>query len=285
MEKQPIDDFFARKLREAEIPPSPDTFSRLQSRMASTQLPTAKRQVAIWWYGVAAASLLLIALFYFQSSSKVKPTTLDQVARQAKATNPVSPMLKPQPTQLVAKAGEERTHRTVSVSAAQNGLDDRQEKMMAATAKPVVGMEEAKSTVAIGKEPVQKAVVQLPEITAVTAKNESVAVMIPPVPVQIAQPKLPVTSNPADQQRVVVMTIAEPKADLPVVALQPIKVEPASQAQLGSLAGLFAKVKQLKNGDMLARATPVKRPTDSRSRLGRVFEGMKESLKNETTLE
>ena len=285
MEKQPIDDLFARKLCEAELPPSPNVFNRLQSRMASTQLPTTKRRAVIWWYGAAAASLLLIALFYFRSSSDEKQTAPDQIARQAKATNPVSPMPKPQPTQLVAKAGEERTHRTVAVSAVQKGPDNHQQKMMAAVTKLVVGMKEATSTATMGKQPVQQAAVQLPEITAVTAKNESMVGIAPPVLAQIAQPKLPVTSNSSDQQRVVVMTITEPKADLPMMALQPTKAEPASQAQLGSLAGLFAKVKQLKNGDALARATPLKRPADSRSRLGRVFDGMKESLKNETTLE
>jgi hypothetical protein len=286
MGKQPIDDLFARKLREAELSPSPDAFTRLQGRMASTELPITKRRVAVWWYGAAAAGLLLITLFYFRSSSDVNQATLDQVTKQTKVKTSVSLIPKQQLIHLAAKAGEERTHRTVSVSAAQNDPDNRQKKMIATVMNPIQGAEEAKSTATNGKETVQKVVIPSQETTVSNAKKELVAVIInPPVPVQIVQPKPYLICNPADQQRVVVMTITEPVADSPVEALQPTKVESTLQDQPGSLAGLFAKVKQLKNGDLLARTTPAKRPADSRSRLGRVFEGMKESLKNETILE
>ncbi|MBO0939385.1 hypothetical protein J2I47_22725 [Fibrella sp. HMF5335] len=289
MEKQPIDDLFARKLREAELPPSPDAFSRLQSRMSTAPLPVTRRRVAIWWYGAAVASLLLVTLFYYRNSLLPDPVAKKQPLAQIKASQAAVPANDAQSAPLVTNAGKHANPSRISTTKPVTEAAHEQSKpIIAMAAKLEAGKNEIRSSMPYPGNNTHEVISPVP-VSPVPqvelAKNGSI-----PSSTNLSKPiegiqTSPTAAHQSDQQRVVVMTIEEPKAAAPIVALQPAQVESTSQVQSGSLAGLLAKVKQLKNGDALARVTPAKRPVDSRSRISRVFEGMKESLKNETTLE
>ena len=288
MEKQLIDDLFARKLREAELPPSPDAFSRLQSRMASTPLPTSQRRVAVWWYGAAAASLLLITLFVFRNNLLPKQPESTPLAAQTQTakvaeTNHTEP---PIPLAKTVRGGTDQVGQQ-QVAEGKSGADEPNALLTGTKIEVVTAKNVAQSSLPSIPTPVPEAVVAITLTPVLVApKTEAIATTVSPTkPIQDAPQAAPLATTSIAQQRVVVLTIEEPQAAAPVVALQPARVESTSQAQSGSLADLVAKVKQLKNGDALARVTPAKRPPDSRSRFGRVFEGVKESLKNETTLE
>ncbi|MBO0930750.1 hypothetical protein [Fibrella aquatilis] len=291
MEKQPIDDLFARKLREAELPPSPDALSRLQSRLNSVPLPTQRRRVAVWWYGVAAASLILVALFSYQNNRSIKSAESTSLTAQTKKLT-AAPNHTEVPVPLIAKVGEgAKPGRKQQILEEERGT-------VVITNKQRVPMPEVAEKAVIAKNATQSATPRTatrvdeqvaissitPEPTAIKVEAlATVATSKLAHPVQEVPQTVSVSTHLADQQRVVVLTIDEPESAESAPDMQPTKVASMSPAQTGSLAGLFAKVKQLKNGDALARATPVKRHSDARSRFGRVFEGMKESLKNDNT--
>lgn len=281
MEKQPIDDLFARKLREAELPPSAEAFNRLQSGMASTQLPVNRRRVALWWYGAAAASLLLIALFFYRNSGSTTNGATDYMAREkrVKKTSAPRPMAK---IPIMAQKGDKRMPDVPVISEKKVAQTPPQTTLAATSAKRPNHYKGAEIIAVVDRPALQSGAPTTQMSESGLPKSQAVAVE---TPVDVALPKTFATTAVPNQQRVVVMTIELPKVNAPVIALQPAKVESTPQAQSGSLAGLFAKVKQLKNGDVLARTTPTKRPNEPRSRIGRMFEGMKESLRNETTLE
>ena len=281
MEKQPIDDLFARKLREAEQAPSPATFSRLQSRMISTGLPATKRRALGWWYGVAAATLLLMTLFYFRSVPHLKRQAPDQMAKQQKVMDPDSVSSERRFSQQVAK---KRDGVQVTMSSVKQTDDAQHSKRTPVTvAKQITKKAESTVVAVVEKAPVRQTERQWPEPTPAKGGEASTAEAYPPLPVQAVQSNMATIASLTDHQRVVVMTIGETRPTETATLLPLTKAAAVAQTQPVSLAGLFAKMKQLKNGDVMARAVP--QPNYSRSRLGRVFYGMKESLKNETTLD
>ncbi|WP_148289295.1 hypothetical protein [Fibrella aestuarina] len=89
-------------------------------------------------------------------------------------------------------------------------------------------------------------------------------------------------SEKSSSGRTVVLTIAEPEPTK-LAALEPTKPDAAHNAP--NLTQFFDKVKQIKRGEVFARATPTRQAAEPKTGLGRLMNGVRESLRNENSLE
>ncbi len=90
MKKHPIDNLFARKLKEQQRAPAATSWDMLEKRLNKTQ--RSKKRPAIWWSATAAAIALLLSLTYVL----LQPTTESQsftAARSSKVEkrSPIAP--------------------------------------------------------------------------------------------------------------------------------------------------------------------------------------------------
>ncbi|MEZ0609524.1 hypothetical protein ACAW74_13460 [Fibrella sp. WM1] len=275
MEKQPVDDLFARKLRDAEVAPGADVFGRLQTRMNATPLPVAapKRRLAGWWYGVAASVLLSIAwLSWSRVGDTVKPMG-HQVARAGNsAVQPTARNSESQPTGAQtdalttgADASPETTQATERTT--------RPAKTAEYVAQANTSRENSKPT----EQPTPKAPVtdNVPETVSVTPVEAPIVAKTEKI-----QPTVEVEKVPTG--RTVVLTIADPEP-VKLATVQPTKTDAVQNTP--NLSQFFDKVKQIKSGEVFARATPTRPAAEPRTGLGRLVNGVRESLRNENSLE
>lgn len=79
MKKNPVDDLFARKLRQAEIEPRDETWTKLQNRLQTKE----RRLVVGWqkgaWLAAAGLSLLLVSGWVLWNNRSPQPATIAQV--------------------------------------------------------------------------------------------------------------------------------------------------------------------------------------------------------------
>lgn len=273
MEKQPIDDLFSRKLHDTEVTPGADVFGRLQSRMNTTPLPQAepKRRLAGWWYGVAAASVLVAVVWIsWPTQSKIGAPVSSELAKsnatpasettgQTEPTQPLPGTSQPMETAIaVVKTKQVEPAENKGIARKNNQLTAIQS--VAPKAKPVELSLEPSPTLA-----------KLPELQPT---RESMVVKIE---TNTANAVEKVASG-----RTVVMTIAEPEP-VRLAAVQPAKTDVSANAP--NLGQLFEKVKQIKSGEVFARATLTPQPTEAKTGLKRLVNGVRESLRNENTLE
>lgn len=278
MEKQPVDDFFARKLRDAEVPVSTELFSQLQQRMGAKPLPTRRGVAGVWWYTVAAACVLF-AVGFLYLTGKTDHTTRNSLAGD------IVPQKKPN-EQITAVPNKAQQNDNVgSIPGVEKEVVARK-KVTYPAAKPTLLVSrqttEGNALLAIQKPVGQVLEGQSKEISSVPTRQ--IIAAIPALADRINQ-----VSNVPKQstERTIVLTIAEPQAEASLaVSTKDIEVvDQKAQAQSSGLSGLFGKIKQLKNGEVLARSQPDIGAGGPKNRFGRVFAQVKETLKNETTLE
>lgn len=287
MEKQPVDDLFARKLREAEAPVGPDVFSQLQKRMGGQPEFPVRRPVVAWWH-VASAACLLIALWFLYVTNKTENHISVPIARkqdQPKIQNDSTDNEAIAATTLKS-ASEHRGREVTSGSVAEPKQNNVTAQVTYPTRRNVYANlpDEPKSD---ERTPVRAS--ETERIAAMPRQigspvTEQITATTTPTPVErIAQ-----VSNTQKRatERTVLLTIEEPQpaSSLATVESQ-ITALDAQQPHQHGLSGLFGKLKQLKNGEVMAKAAPVNSENNQKNRLGRVFSEVKESLKNETTLE
>lgn len=99
MKKNPIDDLFSRKLREAELTPRAEAWEKLQMRQQT------KQRRAVWiqwgpWLAAAGVSLLLIAGWLSWKDEAVSPTNT-QMAQNTTKNPSVNSLSKPVQNQAV----------------------------------------------------------------------------------------------------------------------------------------------------------------------------------------
>ncbi len=279
MEKQPIDDLFARKLRDAEAPVGPDIFDQLQKRMSTKPLPT-RRLVVAWWHVVSAACVLVAFWFmYITNSTPVKvnaPVAYKELL--SKTAKPeavqrevaVAPALK---LQKQLNANTDKVSKNVKLLT----------KATYPARKPVAP---ARQSIANESTPMRLQPQPIEQITGVRSAAVQQTPEIQPVAMNSTLPVERIANSPKQQVgRTVVLTIDEAQLATTPTTTQSDSPAPQQQHQNG-LSGLLGKLKQLKNGEVLAKAAPTAGTQNSpKNRLGRVFFEVKESLKNETTLE
>lgn len=274
MEKQPVDDLFARKLRDADVAPGADVFGRLQSRMNSTPLPVAqpKRRLAGWWYGAAASLLLgILWLSWPRNSGTDKPTLTGHDVAQQSAVTPSRPSARknelPRPKAQSALPADKASPEVTRLA---------ERKSRRVKADEYVATKEATDHESITAEPATgqaKTPDNVPAIVAVDA----------PVIAKVEKSSSTTTEQKKSPMgRTVVLTIAEP-APAKLAVLEPTKPDAAPNAP--NLTQFFDKVKQIKSGEVFARATPTRQTAEPKTGLGRLMNGVRESLRNENSLE
>jgi hypothetical protein len=266
MEKQPIDDLFAQKLREVEVQPGDDVFGRLQNRQKAIPLPTHRpnRRVAGWWYSMAAACVLTpLGWLLWPVEMEQMQTNGEKVTKQVQE-KPVSGQVANERAAIGLSTGK-----AMAAHAPMTQIRSRAEP----TAE-VVG-----ATLVPTHAPVARNVAELPEITP----QETTPPIAEPMPqADVANTKS--MRQPVAAERTIVMVIDVPEEKV-AGTLQPAASPVAVTLSQPNLSQLFTKVKQLKSGDVLARATPTRPVTEPRTGFGRLFNGVKESLRNDNTLE
>ncbi|HEX9958544.1 MAG TPA: hypothetical protein VGA96_14865 [Fibrella sp.] len=281
MEKQPVDDLFARKLRDVEAAVGPDLFDQLQKRIATKPIPV-RRTIVAWWH-VASAACVLVALWFVYITATTEPPVSVPVAHKhlAKAKdhglpaeNAVAtlPVHERQKHDVGSDAGKTEKHNSVArvTYPARTPVTPASQAM---NKEPILNRSQQQSTERV-------AVVQSQEIQQVPVTP---AVALNSTPVERIERVGSKQKQHAD--RTVVLTIEEPQEVNSLATVQ--NDSPAADPQLPQkgLSSLFGKIRQLKNGEVLAKVTPTTNQNSPKNRFGRIFTEMKESLKNETTLE
>ncbi|WP_375444154.1 hypothetical protein [uncultured Fibrella sp.] len=287
MEKQPVDDLFARKLREAEAPVGPDVFNQLQKRMGGQPTPI-RRPVVAWWH-VASAACLLVALWFLYVINKVEPETSIPIAvRQA--------------FQKLQSNGDD--DKAIADATAKPELDQkRQHDFAVDEANKQQEEESIAQATYLAQRKSQTKLFNKPEAPTQTPVRPVETERIVATPEQLVQPivepsVVPINPVPVERiarvnnaqkqatERTILLTIEEPQLTNSLTAAKSdITTLEVQQPHQNGLSSLFGKLKQLKNGEVLAKAVPVSNQNNQKNRLGRVFSEVKESLKNETTLE
>ncbi|MBO0948301.1 hypothetical protein [Fibrella forsythiae] len=286
MEKQPVDDLFARKLHDAEAPVSSDLFNRMQQRMGTKPLPV-RRKIGAWWY-VASAACALVAVCFLYLTNKPEKQLLESFAQKRL----------PEQSDVNRVVTKRRDRFNGSATRLQT-IDEETEKVTKEHRKPG---QLAKATYPDLKPTNPKSQLSAREHRLVLTQQveEQIAVIkaneneksVPAAPqLAISQPGIErveqATVKPKQiTERTILLTINEPQTKNELAASNNNYQKPDTQNQPNGLSGLFGKLKQLKNGEVMAKATPVSESNSTqKKRLGRVFTEVKESLKNETTLE
>lgn len=277
MEKQPVDDLFARKLREADVSVGPDVFIRLQNRMGTPSVPIpARRSKAIWWY--AAACVVVAMAFVYLANRPVRPTGETMTVKPIRAGS--QRRLLNQLTDTAIAKGITRSVKQNKPTAKLIQPISRAESQVSKATTPKLEVDEPtqeKRTVIQSGEPsTELAVGNQPKVE----QPDPVKMVAPALVTQLAVD--PATTPKTPVERTIVMVIEDPQ---PKTELATVTYATESQPKVNSLSGLFGKLRQLKNGDVFAKATIVAPRNEQRSRFSRALNGVKESLKNETTID
>ena len=297
-EKQSIDELFSRKLGNMSLPPSPDSFERLQARMGYSKPQT---RVIIWRnptiqrYMAAAACLLLVCLFGWLYRPSIATKDQVQVATNQKVPSRQRQVIPKQqnqqqnpfdidtsmPATLNQTSGEEQ----VAVVKKLSGIN-KSGKNLASRPNEINTKREPVSTAA--SEPV------LAQVKPVDAKTTTAAVSQATLPVanqtpteQLAENK-PIPKTTPVAERVLVVTIEEPQALVAARQAAKAAVEEKAVVALNEGSdketkggGLWKQVKRIKQGDVFARQDNVS--NDEQGLLGRAYSGLKHSFDKDKT--
>ncbi|XWW43923.1 hypothetical protein JYG30_14110 [Fibrella sp. USSR17] len=275
MEKQPVDDLFARKLREAEAPVSPDVYNQLQHRLGAKPLPVRRRPVGMWWYVGCAASVVTVIWFLIATEKSEEQISESLTKKQL-----------PAKTELNAKVETKPTARTVtSLPHTNGGVTDSKVSRVAATYPDYEEDKQVNKRRAVEDAPImaRKSTEQATGIKPLEIQqptDKPVLAAAPTAAISVDQ----ISTRKKAVERTIVLTIAEPQVER-TLALTREETTADPKAHANGLTGLFGKLKQLKNGEVMANASSATDQPSQKTRFGRVFNEVKESLKNETTLE
>jgi hypothetical protein len=273
MGKQPIDDLFAQKLRNMEVEPGAEVFGRLQSRMHTKPLVERSRERNHWqWrYSIAiACGFILLGFVLWRDAMKPSAPGEALIIDEQKIVPPkkMREYLKNPPQVVTAeevvqsrKRGEEvaQVHtqpKAIYRAREHNGVPTQQS-------------EEQNGPAAINA--IAFSSTSQPYENAIADAN------VPPSQFS-SQPIVP----PQPAERIIVLIIDTPGEEAANIFQSRVKPTAANQPNLSQLVN---KVKQLKSGQVLASVTPNRPQTEHRTSIGRLFDGVRESLRNDNTLE
>lgn len=290
-EKQPIDDLFARKLKDISLPVRSDGLARLQARMGQ---PKAETRVVFWRdptvqrFMAIAACLVLICLFgwlYLSSETPVS-TRGDAVATNKNAATPArdsmkneagdKPLIastKPAPTPEASK----QTNSKLAEKSDQSVIRI-QEKLDQRVARRDLGMPEP------GKGLSEPTILSSEKDLKPIAKADDKPVLPEATVEKVATIQKPAVAA----ERVLVVTIAEPEA---LVAARRTAKVPAADDSVDSMDGrpeketkmatLWQQVKRIKQGEIFARKDAGE---EERGLIGRAYSGLKQTLDKDKSI-
>lgn len=296
IEKQPLDDLFARKLADMSLPPSPDGFARLQARMGQGQ-PEARvvfwRNPIVQRYMAAAACLVLACLFgwlYLSTgpSSQEKTTVAANEPNESPAqTHPgILPIAEPE--REVATAPSAPEYAAPDLSDTERAISPAERSRSAVTATTDNSHVAHVNRTSRSTKPLSQnapTVVSVKPLEQIAQTNLSTPLTEPD---RENQPVAAVATKAAPAaERVLVVTIAEPEAL--VAARQVVKTQPEEKGETATAdklekdakpATLWQQMKRLKQGEVFARKDVGE---DDRGLLGRAYNGLKQTFDKEKT--
>lgn len=296
-EKQPIDDLFARKLKNMSLPPSRDGLARLQARMEQRDVKTRVvfwQSVTVQRYMAVAACLVLVCLFgwFYLSTGSPTPGNDTVAANTAKAPS-VRPQLEDRSlkrtdsTLLAAKPIPVPTisnqpnipQVTESITETERSVVYPKDNNGQRVAKQEKSFPEAEK---VQPETLKPASTKLSDQLAKTERN--------PVSMEAADEKIVNSPAPVvSTERVLVVTIAEPEALIDarktakrVMSGEDLDNSPDNKPEKDTkAAALWQQVKRIKQGEIFARKDAV---DDERGLIGRAYSGLKQTLDKDKSI-
>jgi hypothetical protein len=290
-EKQPVDDLFARRLKNMSLPPNPDGFARLQAQMGQSE---PERRVVFWQnpvvqrYMAVAACLLLTCLFgwlYLTTETPRGSETTVAVNRPATLTEEKQRHEQSKSEVEVAATGPNSDRQVPNLTAPETTNSSLAESSKL-TVSPSTN---DKHRIATATRRVNKTAPQAkPTVTPTgeLAKTETNSPSAEPITErQIAT----TTDKPTPvTERVLVVTIAEPKA---VIAARQLTKQPNDEEDVAAVtdksekdskaASLWQQVKRVKQGEIFARKDAGE---DERGLLGRAYSGLKQTFDKDKSI-
>ncbi|WP_420151329.1 hypothetical protein [Spirosoma sp.] len=296
-EKQPIDDLFARKLRDISLPVNSNGFERLQARMG--QLDSEPRVVfwrnpSIQRYVATAACLLIVSSFgwLYWTSESAKTAVDSQPVVASKANSPDALNL--------AQDRPKELERASSSNIEDGTKLDKSEGQIAAAKRTTNGSKinnHLATPPAAYKTPSDSTKPEASEFIAVQTKSvddqhksevtDNVTPINQPVNEQVAEVKT-ATKLSLPAERVLTVTIDEPAA---LVAARQAAKTPAEKKTILAKndtpeketrsGGLWQQVKRIKHGEVFAKRDNTS--DDERGLLDRAYNGLKNSLDKDKT--
>lgn len=295
--KSPIDDLFARKLSHASLPPSADSFERLQARMGQRR---GEPRMVVWRnpnvqrFIAAAACLLLVCLFGWLYLSGDQEGGMDspQVADKKFAPS-ASPIDRPTVPTSPLTTNVAQNNKTDNITA-EHPVSQLPTADQLATAGKTKRLADKLDPISNRSDKLARRAPKAP----VEIPTEDMVAQIKPVEPKtdnVVTPKAPSSETPATPERavnqqvmpapvaerVLVVTIAEPERL--VAARQTAKTavnEPTAavlekpQKETKS-HGFWEQVRRVKQGEVFARRDAA---DDERGLIGRAYSGLKHSI-------
>lgn len=297
-EKQPIDDLFARKLKNMSLPPSRDGMARLQARMEQRDVKTRVvfwQNVTVQRYMAVAACLVLVCLFgWFYLSTGTPTPGNDTVA----ANTTKAPSVRPQLEDRSLKRTDSNlvAAKPIPVPTISNQSDmplvtesiKGTERSVVVYPKDNTGQRVAKQEKSFPEAEKVQPETLIPASTKLSdqlAKTEHSPVLVKATDEKIVDNSTPVVST----ERVLVVTIAEPEAliDARKTAKRVLSGEELDNSldnkpeKDTKAAALWQQVKRIKQGEIFARKDAV---DDERGLIGRAYSGLKQTLDKDKSI-
>lgn len=257
MEKQPVDELFARILGDMEIQPSDAAFTLLKARQKEKHL------LVNWGYWAAAACLILIGSFMWWALGATVSTTSKRLA-----VAKVEPVKGPS-----RKVGEVLAYRAQSqLSSAGNISTNKPKESKTAVSNwnPILKAQYQKVNRQLMADVQQKELhAQITKESELTAPTSNTGLTLSAVK------EVPRESLLPSSERTLIVTIeASVTADQPALA----EVAPKEEAtdHKGGLSILLQKVKKIKKGENLA----LDMDKTQHHGLSKLYDEVKESIKN-----
>ena len=291
-EKQPVDDLFARKLKNMTLPPSPDGFTRLQARMGRGE-PEGRvifwRNPVVLQYMAVAACLLMICLFgwlYLSAETPLSGAATVSVNKPIGSPEKQHPRKQPN---LDLKVGVTATgsipDRKTPASADSEAIDlPFAERERVAVGKSINDNRRAARTDRTTRR-VETTFHDTPPAVPITPTERVAGTEANTLPVEPKSENqvAAVTNKPASvAERVLIVTIAEPKA---LLAARQVVESPSGEQGIVAVddrpekenkaANLWQQVKRMKQGEVFARKDV---NDDERGLISRAYSGLKQTL-------
>ncbi|MGF7218999.1 hypothetical protein GGR92_005178 [Spirosoma lacussanchae] len=293
-DKSPIDDLFARRLRDTALPPAEGGFERLQARMNAQHQKTPV--VPIWSnpalqrYMAVAACTLLVCLFgwlYLSADQPGTSQTNGQVAaaKIARKSQPESSAPATVPDSGIDLARTETTTQPETGPATADSVEPTANKVAGNNALPDAGQARQLQQQPVAMPQAKQPVEAISE--PMVAQNKPATTSGPdrlettPAESRLATALEPTVGPVKPAERVLTVTIAEPErlvAARQVVKnsaddIQPEGEEtPSKEAKGGNF---WQQVRRVKQGEIFARQDA---GTEERSLLSRAYNGLKHSI-------
>ncbi len=260
-ERQPLDDFFRRKLNDASVPPSADAWTRLQGRLSGQKSEVTDkpdRRIGATWYWVAsmaAACLLVVYVGINYSQSALMITTPD-LAATIRPGKPITPRSNRSGESLAAS----ETETSAPVIALTNKSAPSVKSLKPSFEKqPEQGQ---KSVDRLAVEP--KIEIEQPGLVAKTSEKQPEKIQVQPAVERISvvaatNGEITAKASQTSQERILIVSVVEATSNQESAETLTTEDDNLGAAQEASakntrIAHVFRQIKRLKDGEALAKA-------------------------------